>query len=131
MSEDIAEFIARDKGISVEEVRMFRKLDLEEALRRYLSPELIQELIDDKKYFPKPENNFQRIINAGFFLSSIHKYAEQFCLTDEGRRWYESQFPSSAAVGVHATESAHNYYLALESRVQGTREKLRRVVFSG
>jgi len=131
MSEDLVEFIAREKGVSVEEVRMFREMDLGEALKRYLPFEVVQEIVDNHKYFPEPKTEAQRIINASFLLSSIHKYAEKFCLTDDGRRWYESQFLSLTSVAIHAAESAHNYYLTSESGKQRTREKLRRVVFSG
>lgn len=88
--------IAKDKRIHPKIVRYYQDMDLGEALDRFLSPEINQGLIQDRKYFSDPQTRDEKLTNALFYIGTMHYYADEFCKTEQGRLWYESQFPDFA-----------------------------------
>jgi len=127
----ISEVISRDKGIDVELVRQYRSMDFGEALDRFLSAETKQELIRDGKYFPNPKTFGELCITKGFSLGTMHDYKEEFCETERGRLWYESQFPDHFKAGLRAQRFAHDYVCSTIKGRRRTEAKLRKVRFTG
>lgn len=99
-------------------------MKVDEAFPRFLGEDKWKEVLDKGEYSLSPQIREDRLKNAGFSFSGIHKYKNEFYETPQGSLWYESQFPDLAKTVARGHQTARKH---MEKVLDGQRRTARRL----